>query len=344
MYYLSTSRGVVSLVVNRWELAPGECPDADPKTIAQVRSSLALSFPRSRWGPPQVFRPERSSLLSDEGFAFERGASVHQGIRVSGIAISVPFWFIASLFMLPPSLWLLGQYRRSLRSANLAQSTIVLGTGGRPALTRRLPTVAAAILLLLCLAILIAVRLTEPSGRTALFTRKGVLYELTLQNGSLLIVRVEEWPGSQSLRIMERPDGNWPVYPFRDFGVHITGGRSVLGFAHFSGHVQMMLELDGSVMLLPYGRDAYNFKLSSGMPFQEFVLSLRTLALAAAILPVTWIIAFARYRLRRRIALRHGLCTTCGYNLAGNTTGICPECGASPGHTLKAQTQAPISS
>jgi len=46
--------------------------------------------------------------------------------------------------------------------------------------------------------------------------------------------------------------------------------------------------------------------------------------LAASLpLPAIWI-----YRLRRR-RLRRGqpLCLSCGYNLTGNTSGICPECG-----------------
>jgi hypothetical protein len=31
---------------------------------------------------------------------------------------------------------------------------------------------------------------------------------------------------------------------------------------------------------------------------------------------------------RRRFRLRRGLCAACGYDLAGNTMGVCPECGA----------------
>lgn len=31
--------------------------------------------------------------------------------------------------------------------------------------------------------------------------------------------------------------------------------------------------------------------------------------------------------IRRRRRLRHNLCLTCGYNLTGNMTGRCPECG-----------------
>ena len=46
-------------------------------------------------------------------------------------------------------------------------------------------------------------------------------------------------------------------------------------------------------------------------------------AAAAAILPVAW-----RARRRRQSArLRLGLCLRCGYDLRGNTSGVCSECG-----------------
>jgi hypothetical protein len=44
-------------------------------------------------------------------------------------------------------------------------------------------------------------------------------------------------------------------------------------------------------------------------------------AAAAAVLPVRWLVLFRR---RRRPP---GSCATCGYNLTGNTSGVCPECG-----------------
>ena len=31
---------------------------------------------------------------------------------------------------------------------------------------------------------------------------------------------------------------------------------------------------------------------------------------------------------RERQWREHGLCPACGYNLTGNTSGVCPECGA----------------
>ena len=38
-------------------------------------------------------------------------------------------------------------------------------------------------------------------------------------------------------------------------------------------------------------------------------------------------IAFIRGPLRRFRRHRKGLCVKCGYNLTGNTSGVCPECG-----------------
>lgn len=45
---------------------------------------------------------------------------------------------------------------------------------------------------------------------------------------------------------------------------------------------------------------------------------------AAFWLAVVWGVPFARRRLR----MRRGHCPICNYNLRGNTTGVCPECGA----------------
>jgi len=40
----------------------------------------------------------------------------------------------------------------------------------------------------------------------------------------------------------------------------------------------------------------------------------------------TW--ALLRRRLRLHHRLQFGCCPGCGYNLTGNTSGVCPECGA----------------
>jgi hypothetical protein len=49
------------------------------------------------------------------------------------------------------------------------------------------------------------------------------------------------------------------------------------------------------------------------------------LALVFAIVPFCW--WFSRRRNRERRSSLHALCASCGYNLTGNVSGICPECG-----------------
>ena len=45
---------------------------------------------------------------------------------------------------------------------------------------------------------------------------------------------------------------------------------------------------------------------------------------AASLAPVAWAV---RVHLRRRRRARSGQCRACGYNLTGNVSGVCPECG-----------------
>jgi len=44
----------------------------------------------------------------------------------------------------------------------------------------------------------------------------------------------------------------------------------------------------------------------------------------AAVLPVAWA---AREAYARRVRARVGCCQACGYDLTGNRSGVCPECG-----------------
>ncbi len=51
------------------------------------------------------------------------------------------------------------------------------------------------------------------------------------------------------------------------------------------------------------------------------------IAIPAALLLLVLIIAWQDRRTRKRAA--RGLCTRCGYDLTGNVSGTCPECGKS---------------
>src|SRR5262249_21001227 len=71
-------------------------------------------------------------------------------------------------------------------------------------------------------------------------------------------------------------------------------------------------------------------RLSGGLfldpgPFRPVALgfTLDTLFYAS----VFAVLFIAPSRLRRSLRARRGRCTHCGYDLTGNTTGLCPECG-----------------
>ena len=45
-------------------------------------------------------------------------------------------------------------------------------------------------------------------------------------------------------------------------------------------------------------------------------------------LPLIWLLVRTRRFLVLRRRRKNGLCLQCGYNLTGNVSGVCPECGA----------------
>ena len=55
-----------------------------------------------------------------------------------------------------------------------------------------------------------------------------------------------------------------------------------------------------------------------------FVFSYRLLALELFAIPLFWFLVWLHFWRRRH---RPGYCSACGYNLLGNTSGTCPECG-----------------
>lgn len=64
-----------------------------------------------------------------------------------------------------------------------------------------------------------------------------------------------------------------------------------------------------------------------GQPYLALVVPYWAVA-TASLTPVAW---GAHRRRRRRRRGRSGLCRECGYSLAGNVSGVCPECGTRTG-------------
>jgi len=73
---------------------------------------------------------------------------------------------------------------------------------------------------------------------------------------------------------------------------------------------------------------AYGHRYTAAVPMWS-------IALVAAILPTTFAFGWVR---RKKPA---GACGNCSYDLTGNTSGVCPECGTAVGEQQKASASSP---
>lgn len=110
---------------------------------------------------------------------------------------------------------------------------------------------------------------------------------------------VQHWR-SHSQKVPWIPEEHWALYSTRNDLV-VPGGGNIW-------HLGFRVERE----------------LSPGHDLRTVVIPLWCVVLTASMLPVWWI-----YRWRRRIAIASiGCCKKCGDNLTGNSSGNCPECGA----------------
>jgi hypothetical protein len=77
-------------------------------------------------------------------------------------------------------------------------------------------------------------------------------------------------------------------------------------------------------VMLEWHHSAAGFHVGAFSRNHQFVVIPHwPLAMTAAVLPGMWF----RRRLQRTRRLSAGCCSACGYDLTGNTSGVCPECG-----------------
>lgn len=73
-----------------------------------------------------------------------------------------------------------------------------------------------------------------------------------------------------------------------------------------------------------------NIEYPSGLrSFKVFSINYGTLICLALLLPAIWGFRARRRQIWRKHWKRTGRCVSCGYDLTGNTSGQCPECGGS---------------
>ena len=85
----------------------------------------------------------------------------------------------------------------------------------------------------------------------------------------------------------------------------------------------------------PWNRSAfYKKQMNAGVLRRTFEAPVWFVSSVLFLLPLTMIGKPILLKWRRR---GKGLCLECGYNLTGNVTGVCPECGATAGSKSKVE-------
>lgn len=111
------------------------------------------------------------------------------------------------------------------------------------------------------------------------------------------------------------------AYRYGAYGPTVTS-MELLGFGYFVGTEYGWYQNLYPVTSFP----AYTDPRWQREPFRTLRIPYWPAILIGAALSLPWLPRRIRaWRAGRRF--RHGLCMTCGYDLTGNTSGICPECG-----------------
>jgi hypothetical protein len=137
-----------------------------------------------------------------------------------------------------------------------------------------------------------------------------------------------------------RPVQNWlitiglgryaPYYAFLslhwpDVFLAIPAGL-VIGFIGYRRWVRWLLLYISAYVLIPWAVYLTYRIPTTGVYFHWLGPALTTLAVAPPALLAAWI--GSRGKRRRDARRRAGACLKCGYDLQGNVSGRCPECGA----------------
>ncbi len=138
----------------------------------------------------------------------------------------------------------------------------------------------------------------------------ALMYEIG-PKGRVRVVRVT--PGTQPSPNAPLPPFEWTRFPFQitaDAPLY-NPARGALGFGRTTTTYTGTVEAPDHTQSLRNGT------------LQDTVIPLYAFATFFAVPPLLWFAAI----LRRASRTRRNLCPACGYNLTGNTSGVCPECG-----------------
>jgi len=258
---------------------------------------------------------------------FELGSStiVRGIVKGTDFQLSLPFWFLFLFFAASPGARPSWRIFPAFRHAPPVPSQ-------RSTARQRILKTLAAVLVVAFLAIHEILYLTRSTGWSVRWTtRNATFIAIGAHERRFSLTLLSDWPRPEPLAFIKTPDTYRLMYPYRDNWSPLVdkgfGGVNLL-----QGRASFCFDEDGSPSLLPYGKNPYYWS-DRRFEYTQLQVSMLGLAALATVLPAILIIRLIRKRVRRYTAIKGSLCTTCGYNLAGNVSGVCPECGAACEHS-----------
>jgi len=195
-------------------------------------------------------------------------------------------------------------------------------------LRRRLFDLVSAVSLVLCLAVVTLRIRGGMSGISGWARPGGNLYLVQSQSDLIVFGKSGPWPcgecrwNSDAFPVESEPDDGPGETPWH---------YHFLGLATLSSEGLVAVDPDGRVPWTLGGRGG-TATAQPSVPVRAWTVAVPSWLLLAVLapLPAVWIGTligrFRAYRRRRLSDCTH--CYTCGYNLTGNTSGVCPECGS----------------
>jgi hypothetical protein len=321
--YVTTRRGEITIAAGWYHGPLKNRSAADQQQVDTFRRFATINRPRFQWLAPWNYDSTTGSLLGMAGFECWRRPIVRGVLAGTNMGCSLPLWSLVMLFGLIPAARPARRIITAVRHAPPAPKS------AHRKRDRALTALAMTACVLFVL-IQIIIHDTRTIGWSVRFARPGGTFvEFAAQRRKLYLTLLSHWPQPQPLAFIHRPDDEYrPLYPYWEAmpNVHADG---FMGLTWIVGGVPFHTEDNGEIALLPYGRTLNRYwSASNPFPYRQYQVSLFELGLLASVIPVWWVFTRVRKRVRAYTAARDSLCVGCGYSLAGNMSGVCPECGS----------------
>jgi hypothetical protein len=210
-------------------------------------------------------------------------------------------------------------------------------------MTRRLFNLATALSLLLSVAVVVLwVRSYFRLDEFRFGTANGWLTCVCSYDGRLQFLSLTGWPRSEPPRWRSAlPETDFDYRPSLPPAVDFSAAAGDIatgtwsggeGVGHGYARCRTFYSTDGTPA--PVGKFSYGPSVPVGK--QRITVRWRTinhwtLTWALLVLPALWLVQRGTRRAARYFLMIQrgaaGRCLSCGYNLTGNTSGVCPECG-----------------